>query len=201
MRICYHVVMKADLSKRSSRSWTNEERRVRLDALMQWWPYAEGSLRATIEELIKDAQIGSWSAENEQMMLRAAGATWPHRVAAKQYAQEEPDRFWELFVPRCLPSTQVLLIGLAEKEATTSLKKLLVSPLADLALHESERLELDLLAPQVRALLWKVDQKKMTSFVERAKQLRDEKQKLLSGSTAAQTLSVFEHEMMYGEGD
>lgn len=181
-----------------ARSWSQEERRVRLDALMLWWPYAEGSLQGTIEALIEEAKSGAWTAENETFLLRVATATWPMRQAAKRYAQAETDRFWELLVPRCLPTTQVLLHGLAEKERTTSLKKLLASPLADLALHEPERLEIELLLPQLYALAWKEDRAKMSVWLEAANRERDEKQQLLHGATDAKTLSAFEHEMMYG---
>lgn len=189
--------MRRSSQNASARSWSDEERRVRLDALMLWWPYADGSLRDTIEALIEEATAGTWSDENEQLLLRSAGATWPFRVAAKQYAQTQLDRFWECFLPRCLPTTQVLLLSIIEKEGQGSLKKLYASPQADLALHEAERLEIELLLPQIYALLWGQDDKKMTVLVEEAKRQREEKQALLNGSGDQAALSVFDHEMMY----
>ncbi len=191
--------MTRSVQNSSARSWSDEERRVRLDALMLWWPYADGSLRDSIEALIEEATAGIWSEENEQMLLRSAAATWPLRVAAKRYAQEQPERFWECFVSRCLPTTQILLLRLAENEGTTSLKRLLHSPQADLALHDGERLEIELLLPQIYALLWGLDQGMMSELVEEAKRERDEKRALLDGTVGQAALSVFEHEMMYGD--
>lgn len=196
---CYSRAMTRSSQTPLARSWTDEERRLRLDALMLWWPYADGSLRATIEALIQEAKANIWSQENETLMLRVASATWPLRVAAKRYAATHPDRFWELFLPRCLPTTQLLLLRISEQEGTRALDRLLASPQADLALHTNERIEIELLLPQVYALIWKEDRQEMDELIEEAKHRREEKQLLLDGSTQPSAHSVFEHEMMYGD--
>lgn len=173
---------------------------MRVDGLLLWWPYAEGSVRTTLEGLIEDAEKEVWNAENEAQMLACAAATWPARLAVRWYAETHPEAFWERLVPRCLPTTQVLLKRLAEQEGTVAYAALLASPQADFALHEAERLELELLLPQVYALLWKECAGEMTSELQRAQQVREEKRALFPEPTAGKAeLSVFDHLMMYGD--
>lgn len=188
--------------KAADRRWTEEERRIRVDALLLWWPYAEGSLRATLESLIDEAQSDVWNQENEAQMLACAAATWPARLAVRLYASAHPEALWERLVPRCLPTTQVLLKRLAEQEGTVSYPEILRSPQADFALHESERLELELLLPQICALLWQDCQNEMGAELERAKQVREEKRALFADPAAMKEgLSVFDHLMVYGDGE
>lgn len=182
-----------------SKAWPEEERRVRLDALLLWWPYASGSLRSTIEELIEEAETSVWSPENEERLLVCAAATWPVRVATRRFAAEHPERFWNLFVPRCLPTTQILLKRLAELEGTVSLAQILASPQADLALHERERLEIELLVPHAHVLLWNEAQNEMNEQIEEAKRLREEKREMLAGAGGKGKTTAFDHMMMYGE--
>ncbi|MBP7006376.1 hypothetical protein KBB27_04635 [Patescibacteria group bacterium] len=182
-----------------SKTWPEEERRVRLDALLLWWPYAAGSLRSTIEGLIEEAETGVWSAENEAQLLACATATWPARVATRRFAIEYPERLWSLLVLRCLPTTQILLKRLAELEGTVSLAQILASPQADLALHERERLEIELLVPHVYVLLWNEAQSEMREQIEEAKRLREEKREMLAGTGGKGKTTTFDHMMMYGE--
>ena len=171
-----------------------------MDALLLWWPYADGAVRTTLEGLREEAERDVWSEENEAQMLACAAATWPARLAVRWYAETHPEALWERLVPRCLPTTQVLLKRLAEQEATVSYSALLASPQADFALHEGERLELELLLPQVYALLWKERSGDMAAELERARAVREEKRALFPEPTVGKAgLSVFDHLMMYGE--
>ncbi len=173
---------------------------MRVDALLLWWPYADGSVRGTLEGLREEAERDVWNEENEAQMLACAAATWPARLAARWYAETHPEALWERLVPRCLPTTQVLLKRLAEQEGTVSYAAILASPQADFALHEAERLELELLLPQVYALLWKECSADMASELERARAVREEKRALFPDPTVGKAgLSVFDHLMMYGE--
>ena len=184
----------------ADRSWSDEERRLRSDALLAWWPYADGSLRATVEALLADAQRDAWDEANETQLLACAAATWPPRVAARRFASEHPDRFSALFLPRCLASTQILLKRLEEQEGTVALPALLAAPQADFALHESERLEIGLLLPQAYALLWAEAAGEMAAHVETATGEREAKRALLGqGSVQPGAASLFDHDMMYGE--
>ena len=186
---------------RPLKAWPEEERRVRLDALLLWWPYTSGSLRSTVEGLMEEAETGAWSSENEAQMLACAAATWPARVATRWFAEEHPDRLWKLFLPRCLPTTQILLKRLAEQEGVTQLSRILASPQADFALHEQERLEIALLLPFVYPLLWAEAREEMGELLERAKERREEKRNLLAAAGGAGKTTAFDHAMMHGEGE
>jgi hypothetical protein len=72
-------------------------------------------------------------------------------------------------------------------------------PQADFALHEPQRVEIELLLPQVYALLWRDHRSEMGAFLHDAEQERVEMQASLHGEVAAGAMSAYEHAMMYGE--
>lgn len=181
------------------RPLSDEAKRIRLDALMAWWPYAEGSLRASIEALLEEAKQEAWSAEQERELLRYAEATWPARRAVQRFALVRPDVLWPAFVARCLPTTQVLLQRLSEAAGHQKLSEILRLPQADFALHEPQRIEIELLLPQVHALLWRDHRSEMQPHLREAEEERAEMQASLHGAVAAGALSAYEHAMMYGE--
>lgn len=181
------------------RSLSDEAKRVRLDLLMAWWPFTNGSLRASIEALIEEVKRDVWSPEREGELLRYAEASWPARRAARRYAEAHPGALWEAVVPRCLPTTQVVLKRLAEYEGHERLYELLDAPQADFALHQSERTELELLLSQVYALLWRDHGGNMAMYIEEAETERRQAKASLHGKTAPGVLSAYEHAMMYGE--
>ncbi len=182
-----------------SRSLSNEAKRVRLDLLMSWWPFTSGSLRSSIEALLEEASSEAWSPEHEAELLRYAEASWSARRGARRFAEANPALLWEALVPRCLPTTQVLLKRLAEHEGHERFFELLRAPQADFALHEAERAELDLLLPQVHALLWRDHRDEIAAFVDEAEAERQQAKQSLHGKTAPGVLSAYEHAMMYGE--
>lgn len=182
-----------------SRSLSDEAKRVRLDLLMSWWPFTEGSLRASIEALLEEAKCDTWSPEREGELLRYAEGSWPARRATRRFAEANPETLWQALVPRCLPTTQVLLKRLAEHEGHERFYELLRAPQADFALHEAERAELELLLPQVYALLWRDHREHMKAFVEEAEAERQQAKASLHGKTQPGVLSAYEHAMMYGE--
>lgn len=148
---------------------------------------------------MEEAKQGAWTERQEAEFLRYAEASWSTRRAAQRFAETRPELLWEALVPRCLPTTQVLLRRLAEHEGHQRLSALLRAPQADFALHEAERVELELLLPQIHALLWRDHRHEMTAFVEEAEAERREAKAALHGKTLPGTLSVYEHAMMYGE--
>jgi hypothetical protein len=181
------------------RTISDEAKYVRLDALMAWWPYAEGSLRASIETLLEEAKQEGWSETQERELLRYAEATWPARRAVQRFAMAHPDMLWSAFIVRCLPTTQVLLQRLSEAAGHQKVSELMRLPQADFALHEPQRVEIELLLPQVYALLWRDHRSEMDSFLHEAEQERVELQASLHGEVAAGAMSAYEHAMMYGE--
>ncbi len=183
----------------SSRSLSDEAKRVRVDALMAWWPFTEGSLRASIEALIEEAKRDEWTQAQEAEFLRYAEASWPARRAARIFAETHPELVWEALVPRCLPTTQVLLRRLAEREGHSRFSDLRRSPQADFAFHEAENVEFDLLMPQIFALLWREHHADMKALVDQAEAERARYKTALHGKTAPGMLSVYEHAMLYGE--
>lgn len=181
------------------RTLSDEAKYVRLDALMAWWPYAEGSLRASIEALVEEAKQESWSETQERELLRYAEATWSARRAVQRFAMAHPDALWTALIARCLPSTQVLLQRLSEAAGHQKLSEILRMPQADFALHEPQRVEIELLLPQVYALLWRDVRSEMDPYLREAEEERAEMQASLHGAVAAGALSAYEHAMMYGE--
>lgn len=181
------------------RSLSDEAKRIRLDLLMSWWPFTDGSLRASVEVLIEEAKRDTWSPERESELLRYAEASWPARQAARRFAAASPEILWQALVPRCLPTTQVLLKRLAEYEGHQRFHDLLRAPQADFALHEAERSELQLLLPQIYALLWRDHKEDMVVFVKEAEAERQQVKAMLHGKTESGVLSAYEHAMMYGE--
>lgn len=183
----------------SPRSLSDEAKRVRVDALMAWWPFTEGSLRASIETLIEEAKGDEWTQAQEAEFLQYAEASWSARRAARAFAERYPELFWETLVPRCLPTTQVLLRRLAEHEGHTRFSDLRRSPQADFAFHEAENVEFELLIQQIFALLWRDHHADMKAFVDEAEAERVQYRATLHAKTAPGTLSVYEHAMLYGE--
>lgn len=182
-----------------TRSLSDEAARVRLDLLMAWWPFTSGSLRASIETLLEEVRHGGWSSEREAEFLRYAEASWPARRATERFARTRPDIFWSVLVPRCLPTTQVLLKRLAEQEGHERFHDLYRAPQADFALHEAERTELALLVPQIHALLWRDHEEKMRAFLDAAQEEQRQMKALLDGKAAVGACSAYEHAMMYAD--
>ncbi len=147
---CYHACMKAS----SQTVVVDEARHERMDALMAWWPYTDGSLRTTVEALFEDVLAERWSTAEEAQFLICAEAVWSRRRATRLFREQEVSLTWELLLLLTLPTTQLLLRRLEQREESQDIARLLRSPLADFALHEAERTEIELLLPQIEARLW-----------------------------------------------
>lgn len=185
----------------ATRTLGEEARHDRMDALMRWWPYTDGSLRQTVEALIEDALADRWSDAEERQFLACAEATWAPRCATRAFREQQEALMWEWVLGAALPTTQVLLRRIAAREETVSLDRVLRSPLADFALHEAERTELQLLPPQLEARLWKESQMAIRELLSEWEVRRQELERAAKkeGSTAAK--SAYEQAMIFALSD
>ncbi len=177
----------------------DEQRCVRVDLLASWWPYTDGSLRATIDELLSDAQEDRWDAACEKYMRTCAEASYLMRLGTKRFAEDHPNIVWETLVPLCLPTTQVLLTRLADREETQELAKLLRAPMADDALYARERDEIELLLPQVLVRVWNTHRETIASTFDALRETQARAKALLQGRLSQESVSLYERAMLYGE--
>ena len=185
------------MKDRSVATSQSEERAIRVEALFSWWPYTAGSLQRSIEQLIEEVRGGEWSADHERQFFVYAEASWPARVAARRFADEQQEVVWQEVLDRCLPTTQLLLERLSEQEGHTRYADILRSGGADFALFEGEHRELALLLPQVYAILWKTRGQEMVSLVnEAAQELEDAKRHTLADAASR---ASFEQALIFGE--
>lgn len=186
------------MSRSNLSSCSEEQCHQRLDALYSWWPYAEGSLKASIEALIEEVKRGEWDAERERQFFLYAEATWPARVATQLYAKEAQEHVWEEVTAFCLPTTHVLLERLAEREGHTRFFDIMRSPSADFSFFARERREFALLLPQIYAALWKKYRGEMKEALADAEQrLRTFKEQ--KGTAMPEKRAQFERALIYGE--
>lgn len=182
----------------ATRTLGEEARHDRMDALMNWWPYSEGSLRQTIEALIEDALADRWSDAEERQFLACAEATWAPRCATRAFREDQEALTWEWVLDAVLPTMQVLLRRIAMREEAVSLDRVLRSPLADFALHEAERTEIQLVLPQLEARLWKEQREAIQRLIPEWEVRRGdlEQQYQRAGSLAVK--SAYEQAMIFG---
>jgi hypothetical protein len=183
------------------RTLGEEARHDRMDALMRWWPYTDGSLRQTVEALIEDALADRWSDAEERQFLACAEATWAPRCATRAFRDQQEALVWEWVLATTLPTTQVLLRRIAAREEVMSLERVMRSPLADFALHEAERTELQLLLPQLEARLWKEYQPAIRELLPEWEARRVERQRAAQQEGSPAAKSAYEQAMIFALSD
>ncbi len=140
-----------------------------LDAILEYLP-ADEQDRA--REMRNVSALGEPLSDDElaQQVLQYAMLSWPTRRAIQQHIEGEgAEKEWQSLLELARPATVFLLKRAREQTGVRSLSELLAVPQIDSVLQGDERMEVELLRPEIAAELWSTSANDLSLRVEEAR--------------------------------
>lgn len=170
-----------------------------LDSIIDYLPLEE---RERAQLLVKEPSLAEPLSQDELMnqVQRHAILTWPARRAIQQHLESEgAEREWQRMVEVARPTTVLLLKRARERTGAKTLSELLTTPGIESVLHGDERIEVELLRPEIWAELWIANQKDLALRKEEAnrelEQMHQRLQKLERFSAQSEKREVLQQKI------